>query len=62
MGEKTKVPFISDTVEIDGIFYVEHRSSETLDRRKKQSRRVFYERRSQPDPRTQNIKHIDEEV
>ncbi|MGR5178920.1 hypothetical protein ACPV4B_19425 [Vibrio parahaemolyticus] len=60
MGEKTKVPYISDTFEIDGVFYVEYRKTE--ERRKVKSKRVFYERRSQPDPRTQNIKHIDEEV
>lgn len=50
MGEKTKVPFISDTVEIDGIFYVEQRV-EVRDRRKQKAKRVFYERRFQPDPR-----------
>ncbi|MBY6197681.1 hypothetical protein [Vibrio hangzhouensis] len=60
MGEKTKVPYISDTFEIDGVFYVEYRK--TKERRKVKSKRVFYERRSQPDPRTHNIKHIDEEV
>ncbi|MGR5095542.1 hypothetical protein ACPV5O_07370 [Vibrio maritimus] len=61
MGEKTKVPFISDTVEIDGIFYVEQRV-EVGDRRKQKAKRVFYERRFQPDPRAQHGKHIDEEV
>lgn len=61
MGEKTKVPFISDTVEIDGIFYVEQRVA-TGERRKVKSKRVLYERRFQSDPRENYGKHIDEEV
>lgn len=60
MGEKTKMPFISDTVEIDGIFYVEQRVA-TGERRKVKSKRVLYERRFQSDPREKYGKHIDEE-
>ncbi|MGF1751390.1 MULTISPECIES: hypothetical protein [Vibrio] len=60
MGEKTTVPAITETIEIDGVYYVEQR--EYQDRRKKPTQRVFYERRSQPDSRLDNIKHIDEEV
>ncbi|GMQ45827.1 hypothetical protein [Vibrio sp. 10N] len=61
MGEKTKVPFISDTVEIDGIFYVEQRVA-SGERRQAKPKRVLYERRYQPDPREIYGKHIDEEV
>ncbi|MCL9776145.1 hypothetical protein [Vibrio methylphosphonaticus] len=60
MGEKTTVPAITETIEIDGVYYVEQR--EYTERRTQRSQRVFYERRSQPDPRTAHIKHIDEEV
>ncbi|CAH0526601.1 hypothetical protein VHP8226_01955 [Vibrio hippocampi] len=60
MGEKTKVPYISETVEIDGIYYVEQRG--TTERRRQTSKRVLYERRTQPDPRKTHGRFIDEEV
>ncbi|MFA0085234.1 hypothetical protein [Vibrio sp. 10N.261.51.F12] len=60
MGEKITVPAITETIEIDGVYYVEQR--EFQERRKQRSQRIFYERRSSDDPRLKNIKHIDEEV
>ncbi|MGV2990166.1 hypothetical protein ACE1OE_21255 [Vibrio sp. E150_011] len=60
MGEKITVPAITETIEIDGVYYVEQR--EPQDRRKQHSKKVLYERRTSNDPRLKNIKHIDEEV
>lgn len=60
MGEKTKVPYISETVEIDGIYYVEQPI--TPDRRRHASKRMLYERRTQPDPRKVHGNFIDEQV
>lgn len=60
MGEKTKIPVITDTVEVDGLFQEERRSRE--DRRKSRKKWIGYDRRIKPDPRRPEYKSIDEEV
>ena len=62
MGEKTKIKVIAETVLIEGVYQSDYRSG----RDRRLSRPIkwrFYERRTtRDDPRTQDIKHIDEEV
>ncbi|CAH1589108.1 hypothetical protein VrSk94_18890 [Vibrio rotiferianus] len=60
MSEKIRVPFISDTVMIDGHYQEERRSGE--ERRKSNKKWNGYERRVNPDPRSSIHKSIDEEV
>lgn len=59
---KMSAPCVIDTVEVDGVFCVEGSKKGFVDRRKKRSKRVLFERRHHQDPSKQNIKHIDEEV
>ncbi|MGR5068552.1 MULTISPECIES: hypothetical protein [Vibrio] len=60
MGEKTKIPIITDTVMVDGHYQEERRSRE--DRRKIRKKWTGYERRVAADPRLQARKSIYEEV
>lgn len=60
MGEKTKIPMITDTVMIDGLYQEERRIRE--ERRKSRRKWIGYERRVNVDPRLPDCKSIDEEV
>ncbi|GAA5646687.1 hypothetical protein VPR01S_02_02660 [Vibrio proteolyticus NBRC 13287] len=60
MGEKVKVPNISDTVLIDGVYRCEQRSGQ--DRRRNKRKYQFYERRFTRDPRAGSGTKINEEV
>ena len=59
---KATTSSVIDTVVIDGVFCVEGSNKGFVDRRKKRTKRVLFERRYHQDPSTQNIKHIDKEV
>lgn len=60
MREKIKLPYITNTVLVDGIYQVERRFR--TDRRRSKPSRVAYERRSLRDPRLSNVRSIDQYV
>ncbi len=60
MGEKTKMPYISDTVLIEGVYQQEQRSG--VERRKNRQKYTYYDRRRRVDPRIGKVKKISEEV
>ncbi len=60
MGEKTKVPFISDTVLINGVYQPEQRSG--VERRRNRQKYPYYDRRRRVDPRIGEVKKISEQV
>ncbi|WP_093271950.1 hypothetical protein [Vibrio xiamenensis] len=60
MGEKTKVPFISDTVLINGVYQPEQRSG--VERRRNRKKYPYYDRRRRVDPRIGKVKKISEQV
>ncbi|MFB9133711.1 hypothetical protein M1D72_16835 [Vibrio sp. AK197] len=60
MGDKIKIPYITETVLIDGTYHQEQRSGE--DRRKSKQKYPYYDRRKRIDPRIGWVKKINEEV
>jgi len=61
MGEKTRIPAISDTILVNGVYVTEQRTGK--DRRKNRAAKWrFYERRRGIDPRFTPVKKIDEEA
>ncbi len=57
MGEKTKVPSITDTLEIDGVFYTDNHVD--LYTPELEAKRALYE---QINPHSNRGRNIDEEV
>ncbi len=57
MGEKTKVPSITDTLEIDGVYYTDNHVD--LYTPELEAKRALYE---QIDPQSNCGRNIDEEV
>jgi hypothetical protein len=57
MGEKTRVPSISDTFELDGIYYTDEHLD--LNTPELEAKRALYE---QINPHVKRGRHIDEEV
>lgn len=57
MGEKTRVPSITDTFEIDGIYYADHHVD--LNTPELEAKRALYE---QINPHSKRGRNIDEEV
>ncbi len=57
MNDKVKIPYISDTVVINGIYYPDTRMN-TKDRRKI-NKKVLYERRMRPDRRNPEGSSVD---
>lgn len=60
MADKVKLPCITDTVLIEGIYQIERRSY--IERRRRKCGFVHYERRKSRDSRLSNYKSIDENV
>jgi len=59
MGEKLKVPYITDTVLVNGVYLAEQRDQHS-DRRRITKKVVRYERRqNKRDPRLSTVKTID---
>ncbi len=56
MGEKIKIPFVTDTVLVDGVYIEERRSNS--ERRSIKRAFVQYERRHNSDPRSSVFKSI----
>ncbi|MDN3699968.1 hypothetical protein ACFFUO_18245 [Vibrio artabrorum] len=57
MGEKTRVPSIADTFEIDGVYYVDQHVD--LNTPELEAKRALYQ---QKDPHSYFGKNVDEEV
>ncbi|MGX9417384.1 hypothetical protein ACWU4D_08540 [Vibrio sp. WJH972] len=56
MNRKIALPYITDTVLVEGVYHAERRFR--TERRTKKSSRVLYERRSKADPRLKNVRSI----